>query len=908
MAGTGNLEGTEMVQEEEFLGIPCFRVTRSVFGLRGVGAYHGQTASGQDVVYRAEINEGETLHEHGPLQVEVENTEPYYHGPYGTHGTTGTTCDPPSAGSPVPAEFRIFAADHVYRLDDAGAQVPCTGQGTFARGNMDADVNWRAEWTLGEDCVVVGNEAGTPGTGTAPAGTAQTHHGSHAGCFSPPCYDNFKVDYAQYLPVDGPYLSLDGPASAPTGKDVTVTARLTDDGSAVANAPVTFSVTGAGAAAPPGGVAATGADGRATFTFTAAVVGDYTVAASATHDGQVLSANHTVSFTVPEPLTVTLAGPARAQTEENLTVVATVTDAGDPVPAAGVDFAVSVDSLAGPGQATPASGSATTDLNGQASFTFAGDRAGDYTVTASATHLGEQASAAHTVHLEINTFSRVGGLDFPAGEDRHRAAVIDPAGRYAYFGTAFSSNPERVVKVDLATFERVGSLTLNRGDYGLTSAVIDPAGDYAYFGTGTGVSPGRIVKVDLKTFQRVGAITLGTGEDDLRSAVIDPPGDFAYFGTYGSPARVVKVDLATFERVGTITFAPGETGIDAAVMDPAGAYAYFGAKGEGQTPARVVKVDLVTFDRVGALTLDGQDEHWLASAVIDPAGDFAYFGTYSSTAARVVKVDLNGFRRVGAITLVETYENALFTAVIDPAGDFAYFGTATGFIGDERVVKVDLSTFERRHAITLAPEERRLGSAVIDPGGNYAYFGTRDPGSTLSPAPTNVVRVALARPPSESIRAVNDSYPTPYATPLSVAAPGVLLNDSDTDGDPLTAHDASDPAGGSVALNADGSFTYTPDAGFTGTDTFTYVASDGMDYSAPATVAIEVAPPPEGVASVVGSAYGYHTNVSLFGGPSQARGPAPTVALEPNGSNSPQDAHVDEAEATYGPAPPPRWR
>ncbi|HVF06439.1 MAG TPA: Ig-like domain-containing protein [Frankiaceae bacterium] len=97
---------------------------------------------------------------------------------------------------------------------------------------------------------------------------------------------------------------------------------------------------------------------------------------------------------------------------------------------------------------------------------------------------------------------------------------------------------------------------------------------------------------------------------------------------------------------------------------------------------------------------------------------------------------------------------------------------------------------------------------------------------------------ALSTPPD----ADNDAYNTGEDTPLTVAAPGVLLNDSDPDGDPLTAGDASDPANGSVTLDADGSFTYTPDANFHGTDSFTYTANDSYQDSAPATVTITVTP------------------------------------------------------------------
>jgi VCBS repeat-containing protein len=75
---------------------------------------------------------------------------------------------------------------------------------------------------------------------------------------------------------------------------------------------------------------------------------------------------------------------------------------------------------------------------------------------------------------------------------------------------------------------------------------------------------------------------------------------------------------------------------------------------------------------------------------------------------------------------------------------------------------------------------------------------------------------------------------------FTVPAPGVLANDSDPDGDPLTAALVQGPAHGTLALDPDGSFTYTPDPAFTSTDTFTYQASDGALDSNTATVTISV--------------------------------------------------------------------
>jgi len=72
--------------------------------------------------------------------------------------------------------------------------------------------------------------------------------------------------------------------------------------------------------------------------------------------------------------------------------------------------------------------------------------------------------------------------------------------------------------------------------------------------------------------------------------------------------------------------------------------------------------------------------------------------------------------------------------------------------------------------------------------------------------------------------AVADEYTVAEDGTLSA---DVLQNDSDPDGQPLTARLLAGPANGTIVLDPDGRFTYTPRADFNGTDGFTYAASDG---------------------------------------------------------------------------------
>src|SRR5438309_3101270 len=77
---------------------------------------------------------------------------------------------------------------------------------------------------------------------------------------------------------------------------------------------------------------------------------------------------------------------------------------------------------------------------------------------------------------------------------------------------------------------------------------------------------------------------------------------------------------------------------------------------------------------------------------------------------------------------------------------------------------------------------------------------------------------------------------------MAVIAPGVLGNDTDAEGDPLTAILVSGPSHGTLALNANGGFTYTPAANYNGLDSFSYKANDGGLDSNVATVTITIIP------------------------------------------------------------------
>jgi hypothetical protein len=95
----------------------------------------------------------------------------------------------------------------------------------------------------------------------------------------------------------------------------------------------------------------------------------------------------------------------------------------------------------------------------------------------------------------------------------------------------------------------------------------------------------------------------------------------------------------------------------------------------------------------------------------------------------------------------------------------------------------------------------------------------------------NIPRISFARVTYDGANAlpvaVDDSYEIDGGETLSVTAPGLLDNDTDADGEPLTVAGFDPAANGTLSVAPDGSFTYTPDSGFYGTETIRYSISDG---------------------------------------------------------------------------------
>ncbi|HKL88836.1 MAG TPA: cadherin-like domain-containing protein, partial [Salinibacter sp.] len=222
----------------------------------------------------------------------------------------------------------------------------------------------------------------------------------------------------------------------------------------------------------------------------------------------------------------------------------------------------------------------------------------------------------------------------------------------------------------------------------------------------------------------------------------------------------------------------------------------------------------------------------------------------------------------------ESTDTKTFSITVTPVNEAPTIATNAGLELDEgrtkaittadlRATDPDDGTSNLTYTVTTSPSQGRIlvnGEAVSSftqqqienravqyehtadtPENDQFTFDLTDARGAGPTGRTFAITVRMVNvPPTAS----DDEYVVKQGQTLSVAdsTNGVLGNDSDGDGHPLDATLADGPAKGSVTLNPNGTFEYTPNRGFDGTDAFTYEATDGFGGSAQATVDIQVRP------------------------------------------------------------------
>ncbi len=256
-------------------------------------------------------------------------------------------------------------------------------------------------------------------------------------------------------------------------------------------------------------------------------------------------------------------------------------------------------------------------------------------------------------------------------------------------------------------------------------------------------------------------------------------------------------------------------------------------------------VNLMLGNLVGIAGLGSQTSHTV-TIVNDDTADVQFSLANSatineSTALNVaVRLDVPGGGSTAVVIIADVIDAGTGSAT--SGGDYSAFGTqmvtfplgsVNGAVQSVVLTPLDDPTTEGDEKVDLMLQN--VGSnPSVTLGGQTTHTATiTDDENT---APTAVV----------------DAYNVTGNVGISVAAgAGVLFNDTDPEMDMLVVSavgaDVTAPftgmtmQGGSVTVQANGSFTYDPPAGFTGADGFTYTVSDGSLTDTGGTVSLAVA-------------------------------------------------------------------
>lgn len=192
---------------------------------------------------------------------------------------------------------------------------------------------------------------------------------------------------------------------------------------------------------------------------------------------------------------------------------------------------------------------------------------------------------------------------------------------------------------------------------------------------------------------------------------------------------------------------------------------------------------------------------------------------------------------VGApVATADSYAVDEDNSLVTIAGDLLFPGVLDNDPGPGTLT-ANLSSSSSTGSITLNADGSFTYAPYPDFNGTDSFSYRANDGALDS----NIASVTITVNPVNDMPVAGDNaYDAVEGTTLSVAAPGVLGNDSDVDGDSLNAAVVIEPVNGSLTLNTDGSFSYTPYAFAPATDSFTYQACDAEPLCAVATVSLNI--------------------------------------------------------------------
>ena len=300
--------------------------------------------------------------------------------------------------------------------------------------------------------------------------------------------------------------------------------------------------------------------------------------------------------------------------------------------------------------------------------------------------------------------------------------------------------------------------------------------------------------------------------------------------------------LATVELTVLPGFDPAQANPDAYLIDAGEILAVSAADGVLHNDANpdqvVLSAELEETVADGTLTLSTD-----GSFVFDPS-DFVGVTTFTYAVR-----DAQGKQNTATVTLnVDTPPDATADFYEVAEDTLAHFDASLGVLTNDSdaegdVLAATLVTPAKNGVVTLAADGSFTYLSQRDFVGEDSFSYRADDGDQLSAPVTVQISVANVNDgPSGRL----DRYEGFIDVPLVVSASqGILANDTDIDTEPtsLKARLIFEPRQGTLQLEENGSFTYTPRPGFRGTDTFTYQARDDVTGSSPTRVELAIGPP-----------------------------------------------------------------
>ena len=264
------------------------------------------------------------------------------------------------------------------------------------------------------------------------------------------------------------------------------------------------------------------------------------------------------------------------------------------------------------------------------------------------------------------------------------------------------------------------------------------------------------------------------------------------------------------------------------------------------TPVRVPAAGVLANDSGTGLSVvsNTTPAHGTATVAADGSWTYTPADRFSGTDAfDYTAKDSSGRTATSTVTVTVT-PSAAADAVTAHAGSTATAGASDGLLANDagKGLTVTDHTDPTHGVLDLHAD----GSYTYTPAAGWSGPDTFTYSATDASGTTTTATVTVTVLPTAGA----DTVTATAGQPTVGAAPGLLADDLGHD---VRVSGSTQPAHGTVAVQPDGSYTYTPAAGFSGTDTFTYTVTDGSG-SDTVTVTVHVAP--QAVADTVSVAAG----------------------------------------------------